>query len=110
MNRWMGSRTMTGPVEKVMGAEKGAMKDGNGDAVILAVQQSSSIGMGEREAWREIKDGLEGLWRGLIESECKCHNPELLDRMYEGLRERAGEMAGVTGGVGELAGREVLDG
>ena len=121
---WMG-RTTT---EKVM--ENETTKDGSGDNIVLAVQHcgiileergegclrrfgsvdtSSSMAMriGEMEAWREIKDGLEGLWRGLIESECKCHNPEMLDRMYEGLRERAGEMAGR---VGELDGREVLEG
>ena len=66
---------------------------------------SSSMGRGEKEAWREVRDGLEGVWRGLIESECKCHNPEMLDRMYEGLRERAGEMAG-----GSAERREVLEG
>ncbi len=123
---WMGSRMtkMATTVEKGVDTAAGTMADGSGD-VVLAVQQcgvvleereegclrrfngvaaSSSMGTGEREAWREVRDGLEGLWRGLIESECKCHNPEMLDRMYEGLRERAGEMAGASGGVGELGG------
>ena len=124
MGMGMGSRMR---VEKAMGVEKSVMtgKAGNGNGDMLyTIQQcgihiqpseaaclrnfntltpsSSSIGRGEREAWRELRDGLEALWRGLIESECKCHNPEMLDRMYEGLRERAGEMVGV--GVGEVGG------
>ena len=86
--------------------EEGCLRGFGGDVDAAA----SSMGRGEREAWREVKDGLEGLWRGLIESECKCHNPERLDRMYEGLRERAGEMAGERGGVGGLDGGEVLEG
>ena len=124
MPKWMGMgrRMRMAEKEKEMGvgAEKSMTmaKDGNGD-IVHAVQQcgillkeneegclrrfstvatSSTTTMmekGEREAWREVRDGLEALWRGLIESECKCHNPEMLDRMYEGLRERAGEMVGV---------------
>ncbi len=121
---WMGSTTtMTG--ERGVSMAAGTIKDGHGDIVHVMQQCGivleereegclrrfgfvaiSSMGNGEREAWREVRDGLEGLWRGLIESECKCHNPEMLDRMYEGLRERAREMAGGSGGVGT----EVLGG
>ena len=89
--------------------EEGCLRGFGGD-VAAAAGSSSSAGMMGRGEWREVKDGLEGLWRGLIESECKCHNPERLDRMYEGLRERAGEMAGERGGVGGLDGGEVLEG
>ena len=122
---WMGSKTTTtgGRGMDTPSLTEGTMADGHGD-VVHAVQQCGivlgaseegclrrfnsaalpSMGRGEREAWREVRDGLEGLWRGLIESECKCHNPEMLDRMYEGLRERMGEMAGGVGGVGDLGG------
>ena len=88
--------------------EEGCLRRFGGD--VVAAAGSSSSGMMGRGEWREVKDGLEGLWRGLIESECKCHNPERLDRMYEGLRERAGEMAGGSEGVGGLDGGEVLEG
>lgn len=121
---WRGLRGWMGRGRGIV-VEKGTMAHRDGDDLVHAVQHCGIIleereegclrrfgevatsSRGEREAWREMKDGLEGLWRGLIESECKCHNPEVLDRMYEGLRERAGEMGGGGGGVGE---GEVLEG
>ena len=53
----------------------------------------------EKKAWIEMKEGLEWLWRGLVESECSCKNAEALDRTYKGLRERARWMG--TGSVRE---------
>lgn len=129
---WMGLKTTKG-IHHVASTSMTTAKDGNGD-LLHAVQQcgihiqsneaaclrsfntvasssSSSlswIGEGEREAWREVRDGLEALWRGLIESECKCHNPEMLDRMYEGLRERTGEIVAAGDGGGGGGGEGVV--
>ena len=58
-----------------------------------------SLNEEEKKSWIKMKEGLEGLWRGLVESECSCKNAEALDRTYEGLRERARWMG--TGSVRE---------
>ena len=51
----------------------------------------------EKQAWNELREGLENLWKGLVDSQCSCLNAEALDRTYEGLRERARWM-----GTGEV--------
>ncbi|KAK0508645.1 hypothetical protein JMJ35_008921 [Cladonia borealis] len=109
---WMGRTAAVEKGEKVLDgtAIAGTMKGVDGDNIVLAAQHcgiileereegclrrfnavapssSMSMGRGEREAWREIKDGLEGLWRGLIESEWT----------YEGsLQNRRAERTGIN--------------
>ena len=43
----------------------------------------------DRQAWKKMTGGLEVLWRGMINSECVCNNPEALDAQYAALREAA---------------------
>lgn len=40
-----------------------------------------------------MREGLEDVWKGMIDSECVCNNPEALDAQYAELRDRASSRA-----------------